>query len=56
MPAFFANVKGYFTNTTCVTSYRGAGRPEAVYVTERLMDGAAAAFGIDRWTSGGAIS
>jgi carbon-monoxide dehydrogenase large subunit len=48
VPAVWANVKGYFTNTTAVTSYRGAGRPEAVYVTERLMDMAAAAFGIDR--------
>ena len=48
VPILFANVKGYFTNTTCVTSYRGAGRPEAIYITERLMDAAAAAFGIDR--------
>ena len=31
-----------------ITSYRGAGRPEAIYVTERLIDAAAAAFGIDR--------
>lgn len=48
VPALFANVKGYFTNTPCVTSYRGAGRPEAIYVTERLMDAAADAFGLDR--------
>lgn len=48
IPALFANVKGYFTNTICVTSYRGAGRPEAIYVTERLMDAAADAFGLDR--------
>jgi len=48
VPALHANVKGYFTNTTCVTSYRGAGRPEAIYVTERLLDAAAAAFGMDR--------
>jgi aerobic carbon-monoxide dehydrogenase large subunit len=48
VPVVAARVKGYFTNTTCVTSYRGAGRPEAIYVTERLMDRAAAAFGIDR--------
>ncbi|HYM17201.1 MAG TPA: xanthine dehydrogenase family protein molybdopterin-binding subunit [Micropepsaceae bacterium] len=48
VPATYANVRGYFTNTTTVTSYRGAGRPEAIYVTERLMDIAAAAFGIDR--------
>src|SRR5258706_1416178 len=47
VPLVHAQVKGYFTNTTTVTSYRGAGRPEAIYVTERLMDAAAKAFGID---------
>jgi carbon-monoxide dehydrogenase large subunit len=47
VPIVRAEVKGYFTNTSTVTSYRGAGRPEAIYVTERLMDQAAAAFGID---------
>ena len=47
VPVVYAQVKGYFTNTTAVTSYRGAGRPEAIYITERLMDQAAAAFGID---------
>ena len=47
VPIVHARVKGYFTNTTTVTSYRGAGRPEAIYVTERLMDVAAKAFGID---------
>lgn len=48
VPAVFASVKGYFTNTTTVTSYRGAGRPEAIYVTERLMDRAADALQLDR--------
>lgn len=48
VPAVYANVKGYFTNTTALTSYRGAGRPEAIYITERLIDAAAAAFGMDR--------
>jgi len=48
VPAVFAQVKGYFTNTTTITAYRGAGRPEAIYVTERLMDLAASEFGIDR--------
>ena len=47
VPIVHAQVKGYFTNTSTVTSYRGAGRPEAIYITERLMDQAAAAFGID---------
>jgi carbon-monoxide dehydrogenase large subunit len=40
-------VRGYYTNTSTVTSYRGAGRPEAIYVTERLMDQAARAFDMD---------
>jgi len=48
IPAVHAHVKGYFTNTTTVTSYRGAGRPEAIYVTERLMDLAAEALNLDR--------
>jgi carbon-monoxide dehydrogenase large subunit len=47
VPIVHAHVRGYLTNTTSVTSYRGAGRPEAIYVTERLMDAAASAFGID---------
>ena len=47
VPAVHARVRGYFTNTSTVTSYRGAGRPEAIYITERLMDQAASAFGID---------
>jgi aerobic carbon-monoxide dehydrogenase large subunit len=48
VPAVHAHVMGYFTNTTSITSYRGAGRPEAIYITERLLDAAAAAFGMDR--------
>jgi aerobic carbon-monoxide dehydrogenase large subunit len=36
------------TNTSPVGAYRGAGRPEANYYTERLIDAAAAAMGIDR--------
>ncbi|MEM8570819.1 MAG: xanthine dehydrogenase family protein molybdopterin-binding subunit [Pseudomonadota bacterium] len=43
---FFA-VKGIFTNTVPIDAYRGAGRPEAIYVIERLMDRAAREFGID---------
>ena len=34
----YANVKGVFTNTNPVDAYRGAGRPEAAYLIERLMD------------------
>jgi carbon-monoxide dehydrogenase large subunit len=40
--------KGVWTNTTPVTSYRGAGRPEATFVLERLIDLAADQTGIDR--------
>ncbi|MEM9522473.1 MAG: xanthine dehydrogenase family protein molybdopterin-binding subunit [Pseudomonadota bacterium] len=45
----FFNVKGVFTNTTPVDAYRGAGRPEAIYVLERAMDHAARVLGIDPW-------
>lgn len=41
-------VRGVFTNTVPVDAYRGAGRPEATYVLERLIDRAAHALGIDR--------
>jgi carbon-monoxide dehydrogenase large subunit len=44
--AFF-NVKGVFTNSTPVDAYRGAGRPEAIYVIERLMDWSARDLGVD---------
>jgi carbon-monoxide dehydrogenase large subunit len=36
-----------FTNTTPVTAYRGAGRPNVAYLWERLVEDAAAALGID---------
>ncbi|MDE2184465.1 MAG: xanthine dehydrogenase family protein molybdopterin-binding subunit [Alphaproteobacteria bacterium] len=48
VPVVYARVKGYFTNTAPVDAYRGAGRPEAAYLIERLMDAAAAKSGIDR--------
>src|SRR5579885_11279 len=48
VPALFAEVKCYFTNTAPVDAYRGAGRPEAAYLMERLMDAAALQIGIDR--------
>jgi carbon-monoxide dehydrogenase large subunit len=41
-------VTGVFTNTTQTDAYRGAGRPEACYVLERLADGAAAVLALDR--------
>jgi len=40
-------VTGVFTNTTAVDAYRGAGRPEACYVLERMIDAAAAALKMD---------
>jgi len=40
-PAIYAEVVGTFTNTVPVDAYRGAGRPEATYVVERLVETAA---------------
>ena len=40
-------VIGVFTNTTPVDAYRGAGRPEATYVVERMLDRFAAEIGMD---------
>ena len=37
-----------FTNTLPVDAYRGAGRPEATFLLERLVDVAASEMGIDR--------
>ncbi|MCX7300946.1 MAG: xanthine dehydrogenase family protein molybdopterin-binding subunit [Rhodobacterales bacterium] len=41
--------KGVFTNTTPVDAYRGAGRPEAIFALERMMDFAARKMGVDPW-------
>ena len=41
--------EGFYTNTTQVDAYRGAGRPEAIFVLERVMDRAARELGIDPW-------
>jgi carbon-monoxide dehydrogenase large subunit len=46
--AVYANVIGVFTNTVPVDAYRGAGRPEANYIVERLMDAAATELKLDR--------
>ena len=48
VPAMYANVKGYFSNSAPVDAYRGAGRPEAAYLMERLMDVAATKVGLDK--------
>jgi carbon-monoxide dehydrogenase large subunit len=47
MGAIKCEVTGVFTNTTAVDAYRGAGRPEACYVVERMIDAAAAALKMD---------
>lgn len=47
-PAIHAEVKAVFTNTVPVDAYRGAGRPEACYLIERIVDVAARELGIDR--------
>ena len=46
-PAIYSEVKGIFTNTVPVDAVRGAGRPEASFMLERLVDVAARKLGID---------
>src|SRR5690606_12565869 len=46
-PAIYAEVKSVFTNTAPVDAYRGAGRPEATYVVERLVEQCAREMKID---------
>src|SRR3546814_11340289 len=46
-PAIHANVKAVFTNTAPVDAYRGAGRPEATYLIERIVECAARELRID---------
>ena len=46
-PLIYVNVKAVFTNTVAVDAYRGAGRPEATYQLERVIDKAAIEMGID---------
>jgi carbon-monoxide dehydrogenase large subunit len=45
-PAIYCEVTAVFTNTAPVDAYRGAGRPEATYVVERLVHAAAVETGI----------
>ncbi len=47
-PLMETSTKCVLTNTTLVSAYRGAGRPEGAYHMERMMDYAAAEIGIDR--------
>jgi carbon-monoxide dehydrogenase large subunit len=47
IPAIYAEVDGLYTNTAPVDAYRGAGRPEATFVVERLVEVAARQLGQD---------
>ncbi len=46
-PNIYVNVKAVFTNTVPVDAYRGAGRPEATFQLERVVDKAARELGVD---------
>ena len=48
IPVYYSDFKAVFTNKTIVTPYRGAGRQQAVFVMERLMDIAAKELDIDK--------
>ena len=48
IPRIYASCEGVYTNTVPTDAYRGAGRPEATYLIERLMDRAARVIGIGR--------
>ena len=52
--AMDVRVRGVFTHTVPVDAYRGAGRPEAAYALERLVDLVAAKPGLTRWNSAAA--
>ena len=47
IPAMHLTVRGAFTNTVPIDAYRGAGKPEANYIIERLVDAAARDIGAD---------
>ncbi len=47
-PVVYCEVKAVFTNTVPVDAYRGAGRPEATFLLERLVDAVAQDTGVDR--------
>ncbi|SEL78074.1 carbon-monoxide dehydrogenase large subunit [Roseivivax marinus] len=49
IPTAYLRTEGIVTNTVQVDAYRGAGRPEANYLLERMMDRAARELGVDPW-------
>jgi aerobic carbon-monoxide dehydrogenase large subunit len=48
IPTAYINVVGVLSNTNPTAPYRGAGRPEAIYLIERLIDDTARELGLDR--------
>jgi carbon-monoxide dehydrogenase large subunit len=48
IPAAYVHITGLLSNTNPTAPYRGAGRPEAIYLIERLVDDAARELGVDR--------
>ena len=54
IPAIFMDVRGVFTNTVPIDAYRGAGKPEANYLIERLVEVAARRLGSTRPSCAGA--
>jgi aerobic carbon-monoxide dehydrogenase large subunit len=47
IPAVEASFEGFYTNKTPAATYRGAGRPQGVFIIERMMDLAARRLGVD---------
>ncbi len=47
IPTMHLHAQAVLTHTMSTSAYRGAGRPEAIYIIERLMDAAAAQLGLD---------
>ena len=47
LPALQVDIRSVYTNKTPIAAYRGAGRPEAIFLIERMMDLAARELGID---------
>ncbi|HXQ50940.1 MAG TPA: xanthine dehydrogenase family protein molybdopterin-binding subunit [Stellaceae bacterium] len=48
VPAAYAHLTVAFSNQSATAPYRGAGRPEAIYIIERIIDDAARELGLDR--------
>lgn len=48
IPAVHVRIRGYYTHTLPVDAYRGAGRPEAAYLIERLVSHAARELGLEQ--------